>query len=603
MRKFTSLTKSLLVAAALLVGGASNAWADNYSGSVSFAAQNRITNNNDGTFTTANNTGNQYALALADLSGLDNISSATSVTLEFDVTIPSSGRLMIGIGDKNIRGTNANGSFQSTYNKDGLVMYYGTSDGTYVRVNGGTNNSNLLGTSSHVTFTLNRTTGKYSYIITYVDGESVVQTGLSGSNIETTVSNATIVEAYSWANNQTFAISDVSYSYEYDPSAFDYTINAVDSENNIIKEFASGNSIEAVSYYYPYAFEKDGVYYTTSAVTYKAEATSINPTVNIVYTPDESIVGFYEGETAAGTDAAYSNGGYGTVAAQNKRDRGIAAGTLTSGVYKFMGRLVADGNSGRAITIREGTNDPMASLVGSNSTKDAEAEFTVYATTGNLYINGANSGTEKTNLSTSFDYVLIKRVGDATVPVEVTSAGYATYVPSYDLDFSATSIEAYKVKVNEKGKATLTKVDNVPAGTPVLLYKDGGATENIPVMTGAAAVTDNDLVAGTGATVETIDGEYTNMILNNVGGNIGFYFAAGQTVAANRAYLHFATSLAPEASSRLVMVFGDETTGINDAKRLNNKEEITNIYNLSGQRVAQPTKGLYIVNGKKVIIK
>ena len=199
---------------------------------------------------------------------------------------------------------------------------------------------------------------------------------------------------------------------------------------------------------------------------------------------------------------------------------------------------------------------------------------------------------------------LYEEITDEFVVVDVSAAGYATYVnATKDLDFSTSDIEAYKVKVNEKGKATLTKVDNVPAGTPVLLYKDGGATENIPVMTGAAAVTDNDLVAGTGATVETTDGDYTNMILNNVGGNIGFYFAAGQTVATNRAYLHFATSLAPEASSRMVLVFGEETTGINDAKRLNNKEEITNIYNLNGQRVAQPTKGLYIVNGKKVIIK
>ena len=199
---------------------------------------------------------------------------------------------------------------------------------------------------------------------------------------------------------------------------------------------------------------------------------------------------------------------------------------------------------------------------------------------------------------------LYEEITDEFVVVDVSAAGYATYVnATKDLDFSTSDIEAYKVKVNEKGKATLTKVDNVPAGTPVLLYKDGGATENIPVMTGAAAVTDNDLVAGTGATVATTDGDYTNMILNNVGGNIGFYFAAGQTVATNRAYLHFATSLAPEASSRMVLVFGEETTDINDAKRLNNKEEITNIYNLNGQRVAQPTKGLYIVNGKKVIIK
>jgi hypothetical protein len=124
-------------------------------------------------------------------------------------------------------------------------------------------------------------------------------------------------------------------------------------------------------------------------------------------------------------------------------------------------------------------------------------------------------------------------------------------------------------------------------------------------MTGAAAVSDNDLVAGTGAAVATTDGEYTNMILNNVGGNIGFYFANGQTVATNRAYLHIATSLAPAAGSRMVMVFGDETTGIIDATRLNDNVEMINdnVYDLQGRKVAQPTKGLYIVNGKKVVIK
>ena len=43
------------------------------------------------------------------------------------------------------------------------------------------------------------------------------------------------------------------------------------------------------------------------------------------------------------------------------------------------------------------------------------------------------------------------------------------------------------------------------------------------------------------------------------------------------------------------------TTGIQNV----NRETITNnrYYNLAGQRVAQPTKGMYIVNGKKVIIK
>ena len=191
-----------------------------------------------------------------------------------------------------------------------------------------------------------------------------------------------------------------------------------------------------------------------------------------------------------------------------------------------------------------------------------------------------------------------------SVSVSVGTSGFATYVNSdYDLDFTSTSIEAYKVKVSTKGVATLTKLTTVPAGTPVLLYNDGATTEAIPVTTGAAAVSDNDLVAGTGAAVATTDGEYTNMILNNVDDKIGFYFANGQTVAANRAYLHIATTLAPDAvgSARMMMVFDGETTGIKSVQASDLKSN--GYYNLNGQRVEKPAKGLYIMNGKKVIIK
>ena len=194
------------------------------------------------------------------------------------------------------------------------------------------------------------------------------------------------------------------------------------------------------------------------------------------------------------------------------------------------------------------------------------------------------------------------------VDVKVTSAGYATYVNSdYDLNFTDTDIKAYKVKVNTKGKATMTQVNNVPAGAPVLLYYEGGKTEDIPVMTGAAAVTENDLVAGTGAAVPTSDGEgNTNMILNNVDSKIGFYFAAGQTVATNRAYLHFASTLAPDAvASRMVMVFADEeATAVFD---LNDNSEMinNNWYDLQGRRVdgSRLNSGIYIKNGKKVVVK
>ena len=44
-------------------------------------------------------------------------------------------------------------------------------------------------------------------------------------------------------------------------------------------------------------------------------------------------------------------------------------------------------------------------------------------------------------------------------------------------------------------------------------------------------------------------------------------------------------------------------TGISDAVRLNNNEKNNNVYDLQGRKVANPKKGLYIVNGKKIIIR
>lgn len=184
--------------------------------------------------------------------------------------------------------------------------------------------------------------------------------------------------------------------------------------------------------------------------------------------------------------------------------------------------------------------------------------------------------------------------------VTVSAAGYATYVSANNLDFTSTSIKAYEAKVNA-GKVVLTPINKVQAGTGVVLYKEGGATESIPVCTDYDTADDNELVAGTGAAVETTDGSYTNYILNNVSG-IGFYKANGQTVASNRAYLHTLTANI-SGGAPLYMFFNDsETTGINAVKGAEFKVN-GEYYDLQGRRVAQPTKGLYIVNGRKVVIK
>ena len=47
----------------------------------------------------------------------------------------------------------------------------------------------------------------------------------------------------------------------------------------------------------------------------------------------------------------------------------------------------------------------------------------------------------------------------------------------------------------------------------------------------------------------------------------------------------------------------DETTGINTVENTQSTIENTAVYNLNGQRIVKPTKGLYIQNGKKYIVK
>ena len=60
------------------------------------------------------------------------------------------------------------------------------------------------------------------------------------------------------------------------------------------------------------------------------------------------------------------------------------------------------------------------------------------------------------------------------------------------------------------------------------------------------------------------------------------------------------------SAARAIPIFDDnEDTGIGDALRIN-KGEVTknnNVFNLNGQRVQTPGRGLYIVNGKKVVMK
>ena len=207
--KTTTIRRILLFL--LLVAGGGDMWA--VSTTISWHAENRIVNNNDGSFTTASNASNVYALALADLSGIDGIGTVGTVNLEFYCKIPAGSRWLIGIGDKSIRGTTANGSSKAGYNTDGLYMRFGEAkDNNTFNVNGAeTAWSPAVDVWLRVNFSYNRIAHTYSYSLRNAGDNSIVY--YNGTDVATSVSAPTIIEAYSWLDNTSIDIHNVTVSF------------------------------------------------------------------------------------------------------------------------------------------------------------------------------------------------------------------------------------------------------------------------------------------------------------------------------------------------------------------------------------------------------
>ena len=140
----------------------------------------------------------------------------------------------------------------------------------------------------------------------------------------------------------------------------------------------------------------------------------------------------------------------------------------------------------------------------------------------------------------------------------------------------------------------------VPAATGVLLEGEPGATFTLTGACGEApTITDNELVAVTESThINATDGAYTNFMMS--GGK--FIRIADESedvkMPAHRAYLPLLTDAVGNAKSVTLLW---ETTGIESLSTSPKGEG--NIYNLNGQKLSAPQKGINIINGRKVIVK
>lgn len=186
-----------------------------------------------------------------------------------------------------------------------------------------------------------------------------------------------------------------------------------------------------------------------------------------------------------------------------------------------------------------------------------------------------------------------------TVPVSANMAGWRSFIGEADQNYTVeTGTKVYYASATNSStnKVTLTEIaEGVPANTPVILYKDGATSITLTkTATSIAAPGTNKLAVSTAAQ-DLSAGVYRLGYKTSDG--VGFYKYTNASAPAGIIYI----SALDSPANFLGFDFGD-TTGIGDV-RSKMSDVRGEFFNLAGQKVAQPTKGLYIVNGKKVVLK
>ncbi len=294
--------------------------------------------------------------------------------------------------------------------------------------------------------------------------------------------------------------------------------------------------------------------------------------------------------------------------------------------HKVDGKYVFANNSGTYLTWRgNATTDCTNGNLG--YTESYNAEYNTFTVAANPNVFGCLSFGAKRDGNTNKSYYIVTRTGsfekagfdnfynddyssaftfeEVAYPNTITfhdaqningvshiatfSAPFATIIP--------TGVKAYYVSA--KGtEATMTAIDAqaIPANQGVILTSESGDAATMVPAAGetAATITGNQLGHSAGAAKTlTAGGGY---ILGNGSEGTAFYPCKAGSLPSNKAYL-----LGNGGESAIAMNFGNAVTGINTIAAPASAK--APIFDLSGRRVVKATKGLYIQNGKKVIVK
>lgn len=221
-----------------------------------------------------------------------------------------------------------------------------------------------------------------------------------------------------------------------------------------------------------------------------------------------------------------------------------------------------------------------------NSSRYLHADEKAYADAGNSY-----STSDK---GYSFEIETVE-----FLPLTIGSTGYATLYCPLALTIPE-GVTAYTIRTVGDDKAYCSKLTDgvIPAGCGVVLTGTANTTYNFPITTTDAEA--SSLLKGSVATLDYAGESHIYILANDETLGVGFYLMNDEdrVIHGSRAYYQGTDS---EAKSMSFSFFDDETTGLTltPAKA----SAPAGIFDLTGRRVGQPKKGIYIQNGHKYVVK
>ena len=227
----------------------------------------------------------------------------------------------------------------------------------------------------------------------------------------------------------------------------------------------------------------------------------------------------------------------------------------------------------------------------------------LYNTEAKNYIGGQDAGFFTVNSHTTFR---LQEAQKAEVTLKFSSVGWATLILPFDAELPEGLIAYSCGDADETdGTLDLEEAESLKANTPYLMNSySKGFTFSGYGLADKDSYTDG-LFTGTYVNYETTNNGKT-YVLQNINGEVAFYLVgekAQPTVKPNRIYMTY-ESTNGAAAPRFSFGRGEGTTSVDNMEPTANSQQPIVVYDLMGRKVTTMEKGgMYIVNGKKVVVK